>query len=291
MKGRNKNLSCRGKLRDTVLDWEDPLPELALKLSEQHCAKADLCICLGTSLQIRPCRDLPRKTKKNGGKLVIINLQKTSLDSLANLIIHERCDYVMKYILEKLNLEFDEKSTLFNISKYSHVKKVILLYGKSKSGKDYIGKKLIEQFPALLLHINESLKVEYDKIHNEDLSDTYQKNMIKWEEEKCREDPTRFCRIMIEQNDQLCLSYPIWIISDIKLYREIEFFKTYFHDRLLIIHIEASNDIRQKRGWNLQSDIDYSELDKNIPWSFVFFNNEQDNFNEQMNDLMKIINS
>lgn len=72
-------------------------------------SKADLCLCLGTSLQIRPCRDLPRKTKKNGGKFVIVNLQKTTLDSLADLIIHERCDRVMKYILEKLNLTCDEK--------------------------------------------------------------------------------------------------------------------------------------------------------------------------------------
>lgn len=72
-------------------------------------SKADLCICLGTSLQISPCRNLPRKTKKNGGKIVIINLQKTSLDSLADLIIHERCDVVMKYIMDKLNLNMDEK--------------------------------------------------------------------------------------------------------------------------------------------------------------------------------------
>ncbi|CAF0942408.1 unnamed protein product [Rotaria sp. Silwood1] len=295
MKSRNKNLSCRGKLRDTILDWEDPLPELALRLSEQHCAKADLCICLGTSLQIRPCRDLPRKTKKNGGKLVIVNLQKTSLDSLADLIIHERCDRVMKYILEKLNLESDEKSALINISKYSHVKKVVLLSGKSKSGKDYIGKKLTEQLPAVLLHINDTIQAEYTKIHNEDLSNTYEKNMIKWEEENCREDPTRFCRMMIIQNEQLCLSYPIWIISDIKSYREIEFFKKYFNDRLLIICIEASNDIREKRGWNSQSDIDHfvleSQSDKTIQSSFVFSNNEHNNFNEQMNDLMKIINS
>ena len=72
-------------------------------------SKADLCLCLGTSLQIRPCRDLPKKTKKNGGKLVIVNLQRTSLDSLADLIIHERCDYVMKYILDKLNLNMNDK--------------------------------------------------------------------------------------------------------------------------------------------------------------------------------------
>lgn len=71
-------------------------------------SQADLCLCLGTSLQIRPCRDLPRKTKKNGGQVVIVNLQKTTMDSIASLIIHERCDQVMKYIMDKLNLNIDE---------------------------------------------------------------------------------------------------------------------------------------------------------------------------------------
>jgi hypothetical protein len=215
---------------------------------------------LGTSLQIRPCRDLPRKTKKNGGKIAIINLQKTSLDSLADLIIHERCDRVMKYILEKLNLNFNEK--------YSDVKKIILLSGKSKSGKDFLAKRIIEHFPtSLLLHINEY-------------------------EEKYGKDPTIFCRMMIEQNDQLCLKYPLWIIDDVKYHTEIEFFKKYFNDRLLLVRIEASNDIREKRGWNSQIDIDDdSQLDINAQWSFVFSNNEEDNFNEQLNNLLKMINS
>ncbi|CAF1217524.1 unnamed protein product [Rotaria magnacalcarata] len=294
LKSRNKSLSCRGKLRDTILDWEDPLPELALNMSEQHCAKADLCICLGTSLQIRPCRDLPRKTRKNGGKIVIINLQKTSLDSLADLIIHERCDHVMKYILDKLHLNLNEKPSVFNVSKYSHVKKIILLSGKSKCGRNFIGKNLAEQLSASLLHINDSLKHEYEKIHNNDTCDTDEKHIIKWAEEKCREDPTIFCRMMIEHNDQLCSSNPIWIISDIKSYAEIEFFKNHFNDRVLIVRIEASNDVREKRGWNSQADIDNTELksqlDKNVRWSFVFSNNEQDKFNEQMNDLVKLIN-
>lgn len=100
---------------------------------------------------------------------------------------------------------------------------------------------------------------------------------------------------MIEQKDQLCLSYPIWIIDDIKYHKEIEFFKKYFNDRLLLVRIEASNDIREKRGWLFQSNIDDSEsecqLDTNMQWSFVFTNNEDDNFNEQMNHLIKMINS
>lgn len=41
--------------------------------------KSDLSICLGTSLQIIPSGTLPKLTKKNGGSLVIVNLQPTKL--------------------------------------------------------------------------------------------------------------------------------------------------------------------------------------------------------------------
>ena len=100
---------------------------------------------------------------------------------------------------------------------------------------------------------------------------------------------------MIEQNNQLCLSYPIWIVGDVKYYAEIEFFKKHFNDRLLIVRIEASDSVRKKRGWNFQNNIDNTEsecqLDKYDQWSFIFVNNEEDSFNEQINNLTKIIDS
>lgn len=45
---------CDGDLRDTILDWEDELPDEDWCLSQQHCAQSDLVIAIGTSLRIEP---------------------------------------------------------------------------------------------------------------------------------------------------------------------------------------------------------------------------------------------
>lgn len=37
---------CRGKLRDTILDWEDNLSETALEVSEQNCKSVDLFLTM-----------------------------------------------------------------------------------------------------------------------------------------------------------------------------------------------------------------------------------------------------
>lgn len=43
---------CQGKLKDELLDWEDALPDDALEAAEEHCKRADLALCLGTSLRV-----------------------------------------------------------------------------------------------------------------------------------------------------------------------------------------------------------------------------------------------
>ncbi|XP_043391772.1 NAD-dependent protein deacetylase sirtuin-6 isoform X5 [Chelonia mydas] len=100
--------ACRGKLIDTVLDWEDSLPDRDLSLADDACRKADLSVTLGTSLQIKPSGNLPLLTKRKGGKLVIVNLQATKHDRQADLRIHGYVDEVMTRLMKQLGLEIPE---------------------------------------------------------------------------------------------------------------------------------------------------------------------------------------
>lgn len=60
---------------------------------------------MGSSLRVTPAADIPLKVAENGGKLVIVNLQRTPLDEHAALNIHAKCDDVMERLMEKLNME------------------------------------------------------------------------------------------------------------------------------------------------------------------------------------------
>ncbi|XP_047388535.1 NAD-dependent protein deacylase sirtuin-6 isoform X3 [Sciurus carolinensis] len=97
--------ACRGELRDTILDWEDALPDRDLALADEASRTADLSITLGTSLQIRPSGNLPLATKRRGGRLVIVNLQPTKHDRHADLRIHGYVDQVMTRLMKHLGLE------------------------------------------------------------------------------------------------------------------------------------------------------------------------------------------
>ncbi|XP_058019614.1 NAD-dependent protein deacylase sirtuin-6 isoform X1 [Ahaetulla prasina] len=100
--------SCRGKLMDTILDWEDSLPDRDLNLASEASRRASLSITLGTSLQIKPSGNLPLLTKKKGGKLVIVNLQPTKHDRQADLCIHGYVDEVITKLMKLLGLEIPE---------------------------------------------------------------------------------------------------------------------------------------------------------------------------------------
>jgi mono-ADP-ribosyltransferase sirtuin 6 len=114
--GRLCDIPCVGKenskgiLVDTLLDWEDALPEDDLDRATTECETADLVLCLGTSLRIEPAGSLPTLAKD----YVIVNLQVTPKDEEASLIIRAKADIVMTHLLEALGFVDWEKDMAQN---------------------------------------------------------------------------------------------------------------------------------------------------------------------------------
>lgn len=63
---------CKGKLKDSIINFGENLPEKDLELGFAQSQLADLHVCLGSSLRVTPAADMPVETINNGGKLVII---------------------------------------------------------------------------------------------------------------------------------------------------------------------------------------------------------------------------
>ena len=109
------NPACGGKLYDSIINFGENLPERELTQGFANSRKADLCLAMGSSLTVTPAADMPLEVAERGNKLVIINLQKTPLDSEAALRINGECDKVMKLVMAKLGLAVPDFSLKRNV--------------------------------------------------------------------------------------------------------------------------------------------------------------------------------
>ena len=101
---------CKGKLRDTIVNFGDDLHQFVcggLWKASRKCRHADLCLALGSSLTVKPASDLPLKAKR----LVIVNLQATELDSDADVRLWTTCDEFFRVLLPQLDKAMTAKAT------------------------------------------------------------------------------------------------------------------------------------------------------------------------------------
>ncbi|CAF2721273.1 unnamed protein product [Rotaria sp. Silwood2] len=95
---------CGGHLKDSIINFGENLPSDELDKAFKHAQGADLCLVLGSSLTVTPAADIPRIVAKRNKKLVIGNLQKTPLSSMATLNIHAFSDTIMQGLMERLSI-------------------------------------------------------------------------------------------------------------------------------------------------------------------------------------------
>lgn len=93
---------CGGFLRPSVVLFGEALPDEATEVAQSEADRADLFVVLGSSLQVTPANLLPIKAKQKGAKLVIVNMESTELDEIADVIIHHK---KIGDVLEELDRE------------------------------------------------------------------------------------------------------------------------------------------------------------------------------------------
>jgi NAD-dependent deacetylase len=91
---------CGGVLRPDVVLFGEMLPTDVILEAEEEIKRCDLLIVIGSSLVVYPAANLPYQAKLNGAKLVILNIDPTPLDHMADLVIHRKAGDVMSQVVD-----------------------------------------------------------------------------------------------------------------------------------------------------------------------------------------------
>jgi NAD-dependent SIR2 family protein deacetylase len=96
--------SCSGRIISSVVNFEDPMPEKEMRVSEQHTLQCDLMLVLGSSLVVHPAAQFPHlaKTKADPAELIILNAQPTPLDSLAEFTCDANLEQFLPAVLVQI---------------------------------------------------------------------------------------------------------------------------------------------------------------------------------------------
>ena len=86
---------CSSPVKPDIVLFEDPLPDDFL-YAQQAVLQSDLLVVIGSSLEVAPVCYLPSMAHR----LIIINLQPTSYDSRAEVVIRGKAGEVMKRLME-----------------------------------------------------------------------------------------------------------------------------------------------------------------------------------------------
>jgi NAD-dependent deacetylase len=94
--------SCGGYLKTATILFGQRVPEAELARAKELTALCDLFLVVGSSLKVMPAAMLPRLALKRDVPLIIVNLQPTSLDDLADVVIHEKAGQILPSLVAML---------------------------------------------------------------------------------------------------------------------------------------------------------------------------------------------
>lgn len=91
---------CNGLLKAATISFGEPMPAQETAEAQRRSSQCDLFIAIGSSLVVFPAAYMPRYAVEAGARLILVNLDATHLDSLADVVIRARAGVAMSRLLE-----------------------------------------------------------------------------------------------------------------------------------------------------------------------------------------------
>jgi NAD-dependent deacetylase len=87
---------CGGTfLKPTVILFGEAMPGAAVEEANGLARNADVMLAVGTSLVVYPAAEIPILAVKAGARLIVVNVEPTPFDKLAEVVIHGRSGEVL----------------------------------------------------------------------------------------------------------------------------------------------------------------------------------------------------
>jgi NAD-dependent deacetylase len=93
---------CGGYLKSATILFGQRVPEAELNRAKELTATCDLFLVVGSSLKVMPASLLPRQALSRNVPIIIVNLEATSLDEVADVVIHAKSGLVLPQIMAQL---------------------------------------------------------------------------------------------------------------------------------------------------------------------------------------------
>jgi len=95
--------ACEGAVKPDVVLFGELLPESAMSHAQELAARAELMLCVGSSLVVHPVAQLPQLALGTGGRLAIVTKGATPYDGQATLKLDGEVDEELTAVLAALD--------------------------------------------------------------------------------------------------------------------------------------------------------------------------------------------
>ena len=90
--------NCGGLIKPDIIFFGECLNKNVINSAMREAEQADCCIVLGSSLVVYPAASIPQITLNHGGKVIIVNRDKTPIDN--------QTEYALNMDLQKFGEDF-----------------------------------------------------------------------------------------------------------------------------------------------------------------------------------------